>query len=276
MNVLLKGRSTQSGVSAPLWQLRLCGAALGYVFVFLADSLGLSDVLGIAQFPLRVLALIAGALIAPTAWGALLWLMTGTLVTVSMLVAFTPIVGAPASHFVRTDTDSAHIDAVVVLSGSINSTGRLKGAVVDRLLSGIAEARKHHATELALSIITSVSGTQHVNSEADQRELVALLAPDLTLQFVRDVASTRDEAIRFAALAKSRGWNRVALVTSPLHTRRACRTFEVAGLSVTCVPATSREYSVARLNGAYERTSAFRDVVYESAATVLYSLRGWI
>lgn len=94
--------------------------------------------------------------------------------------------------------------------------------------------------------------------------------------FVRGVRSTRDEALQFVALGRTHGWQRIAVVTSPLHTRRACRTFEVAGLPVSCVPARSRGYSLRWLGGTHARLNVFREVLYETLGTLWYSYRGWV
>lgn len=276
MDLLLRGRGADIGARAPLWLVRLTGAALAYCTLAVADRLGFSDALGTPPFAMRCGVMVLGALIAPTAIGALLWLLAGAAVTVSMIVAFTPIVQAPALHFVRSDSSSEPVDAVVVLSGSMNEDGRLAGPVLDRLLTGLGEARRRQVGDIAMSVLEGRRHGQSFTSEADQRALLALLAPDLTVRLVRDVASTRDEALQFKALANTYHWTRVALVTSPLHTRRACRTFETAGLAVTCVAAAPREYSVANLQGASARLNVFRDVLYETMATLLYSVRGWI
>jgi len=45
---------------------------------------------------------------------------------------------------------------------------------------------------------------------------------------------------------------------------------------VECLPAVSRSYAPSRLAHAEERRLAFADVVYETAATLLYRLRGWM
>ena len=140
----------------------------------------------------------------------------------------------------------------------------------------MAEAHRRGVHTIALSIIDDASGNAEVTSEADQRSLLAELAPDLAVLFVRNVHSTHDEALQFVALGRARGWQRVALVTSPLHTRRSCRTFERAGLPVTCVPARAREYSLLRLGSMFSRLNVFRDVLYETMATLVYSMRGWI
>ena len=275
MDLLLKGRGADTS-ARPLWLLRLCGAAMGFAIYVLSDLLGAREVSGFSPFPLLTVSMFAGLFIAPSRFGSALWLMLGLLVTTVCLVSFTPVMRAPAEHFVRTDTSEQPVDAIVVLSGGINGEGLLGLAMLNRLTSGMAEARRRNVRTIALSIIEDASDHSHVTSEADQRALLAQLAPDLTPLFVRDVHSTHDEALQFAALGRAHGWQRVALVTSPLHSRRSCGTFERAGLPVVCMPARAREYSLLRLGGMFARLNVFRDVLYESIAALVYSTRRWI
>ncbi|MEP6832046.1 MAG: YdcF family protein [Gemmatimonas sp.] len=242
----------------------------------LADLLGARDISGFKAFSLATIAMIVGALIAPSRFGSVLWLTLGLFVTMLCLVAFTPIVRAPAQHFVRADQDDQPVDAVVVLSGGISGEGLLGLVMMNRLISAIGEAHRRNVHTIALSIIDNGSTDARVTSEADQRLLLSDLAPDLNVLYVRDVHSTHDEALQFAALGRTNGWHRIALVTSPLHTRRSCRTFEKVGLPVVCVPARAREYSLARLGDMFSRLNVFRDLLYETTGTWVYSMRGWI
>jgi uncharacterized SAM-binding protein YcdF (DUF218 family) len=65
----------------------------------------------------------------------------------------------------------------------------------------------------------------------------------------------------------------VALVTSPLHTTRACAAFEAAGLKVVCVPADDREVSLGSLS-APARLMLFREWLHERAGMAWRRLRG--
>jgi uncharacterized SAM-binding protein YcdF (DUF218 family) len=165
---------------------------------------------------------------------------------------------------------------VVVLSGDVNENGRVVGSAIDRVLTGVADAKARSISSLALSVVEMELRGERVTTEVDQRALVALMAPTLTLHFVRHVFSTREEAVAFATLAKAQGWRRVLLVTSPLHTRRACATFEAAGLSVECRPAVARSRDHTRLESTESRRVVFQDLIYELTATILYKARGWI
>lgn len=274
---MLRGRGAEVGVRAPLWFVRLAGATLGAAIFWLAHALGLWRVIGAPGWIAQSALVVIGALLAPSAFGIVLWWMSSALVVTLMLVMYTPLVHPFVAPYVRADVPSPDpIDAVIVLSGSVSDDGRIMGQAVDRLLSAIAIAKKRQVRELALSIVTQERRSPPANSEADQRALVALAAPELSVRFVSKVYSTRDEALAFAALANTAGWRRVIVVTSPLHTRRACAAFEHEGLRVECHVAASRDYSLNHLEYSENRRLAFHDVLYEFVATRLYRARGWI
>lgn len=273
---LFRGRGADVGVRAPGLLIRLCGAVLGLAIFQLADTLGIWNTIGSSSWITRLLFMALGATLATTRAGALLWLAAGALTTVLALVLYTPLVAGLPGHFVRADPARADADAVVILSGGITHDGRITGQALDRLLTGLAEARRRPLPQVGLSVVGLTSRGREVTSEADQRALVDLVGPGIDARFVHDVHSTRDEALAFAALARTHRWRRVVAVTSPLHSRRACAALEQAGLPVECRPALARDYSLGRLDLSENRRKAFADVLYESAATAVYRTRGWI
>ncbi len=281
-DVVFRGRGADVGGRAPAWVVRSAGAVLGLSIMQLAATLGVWTALGVSSFTARLVLMLVGALLATSSRGAWLWLISGLLSTLLMLVSYTPLVTPMVAPFVRRDTDAAPgaaragaPDAVVILSGSVTSEGRVAGAALERLISGFQQARRLGIPVVALSVVGDDADPSVESSERDQRELAQLMALGLQLRFVRNVHSTRDEALAFAAMARTHGWRRVVVVTSPLHSRRACAAVEHAGLAVRCVPAASREYALSRLDRPENRRLAFADVVYESAATLLYAMRGW-
>ena len=276
-DLLFRGRDADSGVRAPIWRIRVAGALLALAAVQMAATLGVWQAVGMSVTTARLLTLVVGLWLAPTQRGVWLWSLSGAVGLLLLVVSYTPLVVPLAPYFVRRDADSAQTpDAVVVLSGAVTSEGHVMGPALDRLLSGMAEAKRREVPYLALSIVGDESDPTVATSERDQRALARTFAPELQLRFVRHVRSTRDEALAFAALARTQGWRRVVLVTSPTHTRRACATVEATGLPVQCLPAVSRSYSLARLDRAEPRRLAFADVTYEAAAAMLYRLRGWL
>ena len=69
-------------------------------------------------------------------------------------------------------------------------------------------------------------------------------------------------------------WKRVAVVTSPMHSRRACATVEGTGLAVTCVVAPWRPAAwPARTAG--DRIVVMQRLVYETLAWAQYRVSGW-
>ena len=276
-DLLFRGRGAEIGVRAPAWRVRVAGAVLGLAFVQMAAALGLWQTVGLSITSARVLFLAIGLWLAPTPRGAWLWGANAAIGLLLLVVSYTPLVVPLMPHFVRRDTDRLPSpDAIVVLSGAVTSDGRVMGPALERLLTGMAEAKRRGIPQLALSIVGDESDPTVASSERDQRELAGTFAPELQLRFVRDVRSTRDEALAFAALARTHGWRRVVLITSPSHTRRACATVEAAGLAVQCLPAVSRSYALTRLDRPEARRLAFADIAYEVAAASLYRLRGWL
>ncbi len=275
-DLFLRGRGADIGVRAPDWMARLMGAALAFAVYALADSLGLWDTVGVARWFTPLLLSLAGGAIAPSRVGSVLWLLLGGLTAVVCVASYTPIARPMANTFVRADAESSQpIDAVAVLSGGMTEDGSVSGAALDRLLTGVSEAKRRRIPSLMLSVIENRRPIA-VTSEADQRGLLAVIAPELDARFVHDVNSTHDEALAFAALARTHGWTRVLLVTSPTHTRRACATVEATGLQVQCMPSRARNYALTPLRGTRVRQLAFADAVYETAATLLYEMRGWM
>ncbi len=276
-DLLFRGRGADIGVRAPGWLVRGSGATVALGAAWLADALGIWRALGFATWKVNLSALIGGALLAPTALGVVLWLFAGGLALLLMLVMFTPLVRPMVAPFIRADVATAEpAQAVLVLSGGLMADGRIREQALDRLLSAMRLVRQRGIPELALSVVALDEREPAVTSEADQRSLTKLALPEVTPRFVYDVHSTRDEALAFAALARTHGWRRVVVVTSPMHSRRACAAIAREGLRVECRPADGRDYSVRSLDSDNDRRLAFQDVLYETTATWLYRARGWM
>jgi uncharacterized SAM-binding protein YcdF (DUF218 family) len=275
-DVLFRGRGTDVGVRAPVWLVRLAGALVGLLVVELADALGVWEATGASRHVVRLLLMFLGALVAPSSIGAGLWLLAGAVTTVFMLVLYTPLVAPLAPLFVRRDAPGPPPDAILVFSGAVTSSGRVTGAALERLLDAMQVARSRRIPSMGLSVLGDERDARTPTSERDQRLLLELGVPGIDARFVRDVHSTRDEALAFAALARTHGWRRVLAITSPSHTRRACGALEAVGLSVECRPATARLYDLSRLDRPDNRRLAFADVLYEATATALYRARDWM
>jgi len=254
------------------------GAVLGALVWLAANALGLPAIFHLSGTGGLGPAALLGALLGITRFRALLWLAGGALAALFAIVAFTTVIVQPAQALIRSDpipSPPLTLDAVVVLSSGVSTDGLLGPDGADRLLSGIRLAKAAGATTIVTTRVRSTSAVD-VSSDADQTRLVDLAGPGLLLLVVSDVFSTRDEALRVRDLARQQRWSRVAVVTSPAHSRRACGTFEKAGLRVTCVPADSRDVAFKTLTSPGDRVEAFKLWIYEVAGTIIYRLKGWL
>jgi uncharacterized SAM-binding protein YcdF (DUF218 family) len=254
-----------------------CTAALAFAGL---SALGVGEALGAPLAPALWAAAAAGAL-AFALGGRLgaraVHVVAGATAALLLLVASAPVALPIASRLVRRDTTSlASVDAVLALSGSQTDAGLVARDGLARLLDAARLARTLDRP-LVVSVIHPKPRPE-VSSLADQRDLAALVGVR-TFLAVDSVHTTHDEAVRMSALARREGWHRVALVTSPLHSRRACATFERTGLVVVCMPSRSRELTLdgpAPLASAGERLRAFGECVHEVIGWWSYRLRGWL
>jgi uncharacterized SAM-binding protein YcdF (DUF218 family) len=147
---------------------------------------------------------------------------------------------------------------------------------LDRLLTGLSLAKRGLAPVVLASREQRSFAGKVVSNSTDLQNLVALANPGARVIFVDSVFTTRTEAIRMGAIARANRWSTLAVVTSPMHTRRACATFEAVGLRVVCVPAAVRGSGLYPGANAEDRLRAFRSWLYEVFASSSYKSRGWI
>ena len=144
----------------------------------------------------------------------------------------------------RDSIPAERLDAVVVLSSGVSDDSLLDPAAVERLLTGLAVFRDNGARLLVTTRNGVSRSDRRIESDVDRRRLIDLAADTGALARRRSRAhdARRSRPDRGVLLPLEQ--RRVAVVTSPLHTRRACRTFEKVGFRVTCVPSDERLYSV--------------------------------
>jgi uncharacterized SAM-binding protein YcdF (DUF218 family) len=206
----------------------------------------------------------------------LLWIAATPLAALALLVAYTPLVRSVGDSFIRRDTLPARVDAIAVLGMGFTPDGLMKSEGLDRLLSGLAIAKQRPATPLLISSEHRLYGMRAVSDSGDEARIIRLVNPPTEIIFVDSVFTTRTEAVRMKAIAGRRRWSSIAVVTSPLHTRRACATFEATGFRVFCVPATGRNSGLLADSNAEDRLRSFRSWLYELFASASYRSRGWI
>jgi uncharacterized SAM-binding protein YcdF (DUF218 family) len=194
-----------------------------------------------------------------------------------LVVAYTPIVDAPVRTLIRNDPLPAHADAVMALSAGVNDDGTISPPALDRLIKAIELVTNGVAPRLVVSREVYLLHGKTISSRQEQERIVGLSRPGLSHMLVAGVThSTHDEAMRARDLFRANGWKRIVVVTSPAHTKRACATFEKAGIVVTCVASATRDLALNNLLNPFDRVKAFQLLLYETAGTIRYRQLGWM
>jgi uncharacterized SAM-binding protein YcdF (DUF218 family) len=252
------------------------GAILATLCAVAAYMLGVQQLLRRPDLVLYIPAAVVGAIIGTSRLRPLLWIAGAIIALICIVVSYTPLVSALAGQFVRRDPLPERVDAIAVLSMGLTPDGMMRSETLDRLLTGLALANRGIAGTLLVSRERRMFAGKAVSDSADQYNLVSLAQPSAPVIFVDSVFTTRTEAIRMKAIAAAHGWSKIAVVTSPMHTGRACATFEAVGFKVVCVPAAVRGSGLYANSNAEDRLRAFRSWLYETFASSSYRRRGWI
>ncbi len=132
-------------------------------------------------------------------------------------------------------------DAVVLLGGAFDPSrhevaGLHLTAAGDRIVMALELVRLGKAPVLCIGgSRVWEDGEEKIESESVKNALTLRHLTGAEIVALAPCNDTHDEALRVQALAASRGWRRVLLVTSARHMRRAAATFRTAGVEV--VPA---------------------------------------
>ncbi|MGH7652303.1 MAG: YdcF family protein [Gemmatimonadaceae bacterium] len=241
-----------------------------------AHALGVQQLLRRPDLSLYLPAALVGAALGPTRLRPLIWVPATILAVFCLVVAYTPVVTTLSRPFVRRDPLPARVDAVAVLSRGLAPDGTMRSETLDRLLTGLSLVKAGIAPVLMVSRERRSFNGRLVSDSADLARVTDLVESRARIIFVDSVVTTRTEAIRMAAIGRANHFSTLAVVTSPMHTRRACATFEAVGFRVSCVPALVRESGLYAGANAEDRLRAFRSWLYELFASSSYKSRGWI
>jgi len=254
----------------------LAGAIVATLTAVAAYLLGVQQLIRIPDLALFLPAAIIGALIGATRLRPLVWVPAGVVAIICIIVAYTPMVSTLARPLIRRDALPSSVDAVAVLGMGLTPDAMMRSEGLDRLLTGLSLVKRGLAPVVLASREQRSFAGKVVSNSTDLQNLVALANPGARVIFVDSVFTTRTEAIRMGAIARANRWSTLAVVTSPMHTRRACATFEAVGLRVVCVPAAVRQSGLYAGANAEDRLRAFRAWLYEMFASSTYKSRGWI
>ena len=212
-----------------------------------------------------------------TVWRRVPLIIVMLLSTLLIVIMYTSLIVEPAKALIRNDPLPQRAEAVMVLSAGVSDEGMVSPQAVDRLLTGLGLLDRGVAPVLLLSREAYLINGHLISSRHDQGRIISLVPGALEKTFVAGVAhSTREEALRAAALFRRNSWKRMVVVTSPLHTRRACATFEHLGIVVSCRASEARDFDTSKMADPGDRLRAFQLWLYETSGALDYRLHGWI
>jgi uncharacterized SAM-binding protein YcdF (DUF218 family) len=253
------------------------GAALGVALWCFAQAFDLLPA-ALADSAGVVLGALAGLALGISRFRRSLPILIGAAAGLTLVVTLSFLSEGIAARWARNDAlPAAPLQAVVALSEGLNPDTTITGQAVDHILyaSELVRARKANILVTTTTAVGFPMG--FVQSEVDQRRLISMLANGDVWLRTGLTRTTRDEAVQAAKLLQPLGIRRIGVVTSPMHTHRACATFEAVGFDVTCIAARMRGADGIPLQQLpKDRMAVFGDWVYELAATVEYSARGWL
>lgn len=256
-----------------IWGRIGTGLAVGALVGVLAKDL---DLLSLVSYwddraPFVLMAAVVGALLWSTRLQWILGLGAAGLLLLWATVAYTPLCPWLASDLVRRDA-IADADAVFVLGSRVLKDGELSDEALSRLVHGLELLQQGRAPRLVLS---ELPPTYPSHSQAARR-LMDDLAMEHEVVSVGETRNTRTEAVAVAALYQDRGWERLLVVTAPLHSRRACAALENEGVTVSCSPSAERTFPLENLDEPDGRIRAFSSILHEKLGIWLYARRGWL
>jgi len=188
-----------------------------------------------------------------------------------MLVAFSPLARWSTTGLTRQDVP-VKSDAVFILASSLQIDGELTAMSMTRLLKAL-QVISQGLTE---RIIVSELPKPHASYAKATQKLLDNFRLNVELHSVGPIRNTYEEAVAVAKLFKEKKWQKLILVTTALHSRRAAAVFESQGLEVYSIPATETRFDLTNLNGSDERIIAFGTAIHEILGFRVYQYRGWI
>ena len=238
--------------------------------------LELQQVVRLPFLVLLPLITLLGAALAITRFRAVVDASAGLFLAIVVMVGFTPLLRPGVQALIVDEPlPPGGADAVVVLSAGLSQDGYLSPAGTERLIHAVELLERGTAPTIVTTRLRRPVGSGTVTSDTDQARLIALAPASIRHLVVDSVHTTRDEAVQVAALARREGWRHLIVVTSPMHTRRACAAFRHVGLSITCSASPSREVAVRTLRHPGERWHALSPWAHEVIGWWWYGVKGW-
>ena len=163
-------------------------------------------------------------------------------------------------------------EAIVVFAGGVGESGKAGGGFQERVTQAVALYRDGYAPKLIFS-----SGYVFTLREAEVMKAVAIDngVPADAILLEEAAKNTYDNVRLTKQMLDRNGWNRILLVSSPYHMRRATMTWSKLAPDVAVVPTPvpqSQFYT-------HERGASLeqiRGIIHEYAALASYWWKGWV
>jgi uncharacterized SAM-binding protein YcdF (DUF218 family)/glycosyltransferase involved in cell wall biosynthesis len=172
----------------------------------------------------------------------------------------------------KIDQPPQAVDAVVVFAGGVGESGRAGGGFQERVREAVDLYHAGYARHLIFS-----SGFVSAFKEAEVMRAVALDngVPSEALLLEEEAVNTYENVVRTAAILERNGWQRILLVSSPYHMRRALLTWKrnAPGVTVIASPPPESQFYAHTRGATLEQ---IRGILQEYVAILDYWRKGWI
>lgn len=207
----------------------------------------------------------------------------------ALVVMFTPLANWLATPLLVEEGPQEATDIIAVLGGGAYANGVLGSASNERLIKAVLLYNEGRAPKLvftggkvvgvASKLNHTLLGAKNVEKArfaeaALMRDIAVGMGVPQTDCVVEDESlSTYENLKNLKALMERQGWSSAAIVSSPVHMRRAAMAAGRLGMDFTPVPAMDATFCK---TGPLARVHLMREVLWEYAAFGLYWLRGQV
>jgi uncharacterized SAM-binding protein YcdF (DUF218 family)/glycosyltransferase involved in cell wall biosynthesis len=195
----------------------------------------------------------------------------GALALLVFIAFFTPALWLIAEPL-RISVPPQQSDAIVVLAGGVGESGRAGGGYQERVKAAVDMYHAGFAQRLVF-----VSGYVFAFREAEvMRDLARSVGvPESDVVLETRAANTYEGVLRVRELLADEGWNRILLVSSPYHMRRAMLVWKknAPGVDVVATPVLQSQFYSHGRGASLEQ---IRGIAQEYTALAVYWYRGWL
>lgn len=187
-----------------------------------------------------------------------------------LAVVFTPLANR-LNHAVVAPAQLEAAQAIVVLASAVYPDGTLSDGSLRRALHGMVLHRRGLASLLVFSGMRLPDGPGEAEVRADLAQVLGI--PSEAILTASGVETTRDEAVRVAALLHPRGVRRILLVSDSRHLARAGPLFERLGFEVRTAPTDPLS---GELTAPGARLELMRTALLELIGQLYYRVAGYL